>query len=241
MDAHYLYLAVNAGSIVAPLLLSFDRKVAFYKTWKYFIPANLITLTFFIVWDILFANAGIWGFNDAYLTGTRILALPIEEWLFFFTIPYACVFLYEVFKAWIPGNPFKRWGKPMLYLAGIIALIFVLFNFGRWYTFYTGLFTFAGVIVLARKPPQWLGWYAFTYLVIVIPFILSNGILTGLEFWKYPIINQSPEVVSDQIVWYNNAHNLGVRIFSIPVDDLLYGFLLIGMNIAVMERLKKRV
>ncbi|MCH2198954.1 MAG: lycopene cyclase domain-containing protein [Flavobacteriales bacterium] len=240
MDSHFLYLAVNLGSLAVPLLLSFDKRVAFYKSWKYFWPANLITLIFFIVWDVLFANAGIWGFNNDYLMGPRILGLPVEEWLFFICIPYACVFLYETFKAWIPGEPFKKWGKPAVYGMAALCILLMATNVGKHYTFFTTLFTFIGLLVMIRWRPQWLGWFAFTYLIILIPFLLANGILTGLDFWQYPILNSTPEIVSDQIVWYNNDHNLGFRIFSVPIDDTVYGFLLIGMNISLFEGLRSK-
>ena len=76
--------------------------------------------------------------------------------------------------------------------------------------------------------------------MLLIPFVLTNGVLTGLRFWEYPIINTRPEAVLDQVVWYDNAHNLGVRFFSIPFDDFLYAFLLIGLNVALMEYLTSR-
>ena len=85
-----------------------------------------------------------------------------------------------------------------------------------------------------------MGWYAFAYAIVLVPFIVSNGMLTGLDFTQYPLVNSDVDAVSDQIVWYNNAHNLQLRIFSIPVDDFLYAFLLLGMNIAIYEALLKR-
>jgi hypothetical protein len=88
--------------------------------------------------------------------------------------------------------------------------------------------------------PEWTArlWLAFS--ILTIPFVLTNGVLTGITFWEYPFINTSPAAIADQIVWYNNAHNLGVRLFSIPLDDFLYGFLLIGLNVACFEYLAGR-
>ncbi|WP_369692175.1 lycopene cyclase domain-containing protein [Formosa haliotis] len=49
-------------------------------------------------------------------------------------------------------------------------------------------------------------------------FLLSNGLLTG-SFLEAPI------------VWYNDAENLGFRLFTIPIEDSIYGLLLIFLNI----------
>ena len=50
----------------------------------------------FIPWDIWFTDIGVWWFRDDYITGWKIFLLPIEEWLFFIVVPYACIFIYEV-------------------------------------------------------------------------------------------------------------------------------------------------
>ena len=89
---NYLYLLLNVGSLIIPLIFSFHPKLNFYKHWKSFFVAILISSTIFIVWDIIFTINGVWGFNKEYLLGTDIANLPIEEWLFFLCIPYACIF-----------------------------------------------------------------------------------------------------------------------------------------------------
>ena len=77
-------------------------------------------------------------------------------------------------------------------------------------------------------------------LMLLLPFLISNGVLTGLKFWSYPLLHNNPETITDQVVWYNNLHNSNWRIFSMPVDDLMYGMLLIGINISLFEWFKAR-
>ena len=82
-----LYLILNILTLVPPLLLSFDRRVHFYTRWKFFFPAMLISLAIFIIWDVIFTSHGVWGFNEQYHSGWTILGLPLEEYLFFITVP----------------------------------------------------------------------------------------------------------------------------------------------------------
>jgi lycopene cyclase domain-containing protein len=60
----------------------------------------------------------------------------------------------------------------------------------------------------------------------LIPFFIVNGILTGSGL-KQPV------------VWYNNAENIGIRLFTIPVEDIAYGLELILANIFFFEIFKK--
>jgi lycopene cyclase domain-containing protein len=64
------------------------------------------------------------------------------------------------------------------------------------------------------------------YLVILLPFFIVNGILTGTG-------------LEEPVVWYNDNENMGVRLFTIPVEDTIYGFLLIGLNITLYEFFKR--
>ena len=57
--ANPVYLYLDLLTLAFPFLLSFDRKVAFYRQWKYFFPAVFVMGTFFIAKDVLFAASGI--------------------------------------------------------------------------------------------------------------------------------------------------------------------------------------
>ncbi len=79
-----IYLYIDILVILFPFLLSFDKKVAYYKKWKYLFPAILLSGAFFVAWDMLFTHLQVWSFNPAFLLGIKLGNLPLEEVLFFF-------------------------------------------------------------------------------------------------------------------------------------------------------------
>jgi lycopene cyclase domain-containing protein len=235
LNVHYTYFLILAASLAGPLLLSFDKKVAFYKKWKYLFPATLLPALFFLVWDELKTRAGVWSFSDEYITGAKLLSLPIEEVLFFFVVPYCCVFIYECIVCYFPIVKQKGWGRPVLMMIGVLFLLAAVFSYGKGYTFYTSLFNalFIAMLFLFQKWFKGFNASAFliSYLVVVIPFLIVNGLLTGIP-----------------VVLYNDSENIGFRIFSflpwpmnnIPVEDIFYGMLLILMNVALFERMRSK-
>ena len=223
---NYTYLFVDLGCIIVPFIASFYPKHPFYKEWKYFFPANLMVALLFIIWDMTFTANGVWGFNPDYLTGINLYNLPIEEILFFICIPYCCVFTFFAMKYLVKKSPFQRIDNGLKLLFLLISVLFMILGFGADYTFYTGLFTAIFMIVMILKKIP-MDFTFLTYLLIIPFFLLSNGLLTG-SFTEAPV------------VWYNDAENLGRRIFTIPVEDTIYGFLMIAANIQVYVKLREQ-
>lgn len=186
--------------------------------------AILFTGTFFITWDHYFTALGVWRFNPDYILGIYFMQLPLEEWLFFFTVPFACVFIYEALNYFIKSDPLKKFSSVITILIIISLLLIAIFNTGRLYTFVNFLLTaiFLGIHWLVFKK-KYLGKFYLTYLVHLIPFFIVNGILTSLP-----------------VVLYNDQENLGLRLFTIPVEDTVYSFLLLLMNITIYEYLKEQ-
>ncbi|WP_448634165.1 lycopene cyclase domain-containing protein [Pedobacter panaciterrae] len=80
----YTYLLIDFFTAIIPFIFSFHPKLNFYKTWKAFFPAVIITGMIFILWDVYFTSLGVWGFNSRYLIGVAIGNMPVEEILFSF-------------------------------------------------------------------------------------------------------------------------------------------------------------
>lgn len=92
------YFIVLAVCLAGPMVFSFSKKLAYYKSPKRLVLAILLPMIIFITWDILAAGRGHWSFNAKFITGFFIYNLPIEEILFFAVIPFAGLFTWEVVK-----------------------------------------------------------------------------------------------------------------------------------------------
>jgi lycopene cyclase domain-containing protein len=224
----YYYLLINIFMIFTPIVRGFEARIRFLSRWKGLLLGVAAAGMPFIIWDIVFTKWGIWGFNPRYLTGIRLINLPIEEWLFFVTAPIACIFIYEVLIFFIKRDLFKNFSYPLSYaLIPLLIILGIIFR-DLWYTGLT--FILAGAylafIVLIIKP-KYLGRFYLGYAVSLFPFLLVNGILTG-------------SFIPEEIVWYNNAENLSIRIFTVPIEDSVYMFLLLLINISVYEHWKEK-
>ncbi len=224
LNSHYTYLLLNLVCVLFPFVLSFDKKVAFYKTWKYLFPAILINGVFFILWDILFTAKGVWGFNPDYILGIYIFNLPLEEVLFFLCVPYSCVFIYEVFNAYVKRDVLGGCGQRISVLLSVILLALCIIYYDRLYTLVNAglcliLLVFATFVIKFKN----LGRFYLAYLVSLIPFLICNGILTKLP-----------------VVIYNDNENMALRIYTIPVEDVFYCLSLLLIPILLMDYFKSR-
>jgi len=227
MPEKYTYLIINILAVSIPLSQSFERRVYFFRYWKSLFPAIFITGTFFIAWDIIFTRLGVWGFNPRYLLGVEIVNLPLGEWLFFISIPYACVFTYEALNYYLERDYLGPYAWNITIALVLLLVVISVINTDRYYTFYTGLMLSIFLLLhLLVFKADYLGRFYLSYLVIMIPFFIVNGLLTGS--W-----------IDEQIVWYDNSENLGIRMFTIPVEDAFYGMFLILMNITIYEKLNR--
>lgn len=224
-----LYLAVELSALAIPLAFSFDKKVAYYKLWPFLLPAILVNAVLFILIDIYFTSAGVWGFNPDYHSGILIAGLPLEELLFFIIIPYCSMFVHYVFIAYLPETAA---GKRLTVVISSILILVLLLSTLAWSsrdytTFYSALT--AVVILLAwMYNPSVLSRYYITFLIIMIPFIAVNGILTG-------------SFIDREVFWYDSDEITGIRLITIPVEDLLFGFSLILLNLLSTEFLRKLI
>jgi lycopene cyclase domain-containing protein len=223
----FTYLLLHLFAVSVPVIRSFEKThIYFAGKFRYLFPAMLITAAVFVTWDALFTHWGVWGFADEYVVGLYVFGLPIEEWLFFITIPYCCLFSYEVLNYFIKKDllgPFKT------YISIGLMLFFSVLLIMHWDLLYTKWVLLFNLVLLALVAfalrPQWLGRFYLMFAVILPLFILCDGILTGSFFGRV-------------VVWYNSDFITEFRILTIPVEDAFYAFGMLLMNTALYEWFK---
>jgi lycopene cyclase domain-containing protein len=219
------YLILDLVILIGPLLASFEKQIRFIR---YFIPAMLSILlvgSVYIAWDIWATDRGHWSFNPEYVGDFRFLGLPAEEMLFFWVVPYAGLFIWHVIGFYREGREDQITFSSMR--NGImIAAMGLILGIGKGYE-YTGLaFLSAGLFLMADQglkinlTQSVQFWY--TQVLIIGATLLFNGFLT-----------------SRPVVLYGESFQLGLRIFTIPVEDFVYGFSLCAWVMLVFRVLAK--
>jgi len=219
------YLLFNILVLLGPAILSFHPKYMFIRNWVPALLAIVFVAVPFILWDALVAGNH-WTFNPAFTSGLQVFNLPVSELAFFLTVPFACLFTWEI----LLRNQQKQqvipdWLIFILISVFLVSGIFALLS-GKTYTGTVSLvwslvlgYGILGRDSLVSKPVFW------KYLGVITLFILVfNGYLTAR-----PVVLYNPEVIT------------GWHIGTIPVEDFLYGYSLIGLNVMVYEKFRRKL
>ncbi|WP_374165463.1 lycopene cyclase domain-containing protein [Arcticibacter sp. MXS-1] len=223
MNSHYTYLLINFLTVFFPVVLSFDKRVQFYKSWKYIFPGLLLTGVSFLVWDYLFTIYDVWSFNPDYVIGVYFLNLPLEEILFFITVPFACIFIYACLNYYVKRDLLKNVSTPIVAMLALLSLGLLVAYYDRVYTLITFSLLLVTSIYIGWKRPAYIGRFLLAYIVSLLPFYIVNGVLTALP-----------------VVIYNDAQNVGLRVGTVPFEDHFYSFVMLYFNIAFFEYFRQK-
>jgi lycopene cyclase domain-containing protein len=197
--------------------------VQFNRQWRLILPGLLLSGLLFLLWDYIFTVYNVWSFNPAYVIGIYILNLPIEEILFFITVPFACIFIYECLNHYLQSDYLKAVSKLLSWAFLIFSLGMLVFFHTRVYSLITfALLSFLSLWFILRRP-QWLGRFYLAYFVSLLPFYIVNGLLTSIP-----------------VVLYNDLENCGLRVGSIPLEDHFYSLSMLMMNVSFFEYFKMK-
>lgn len=216
-----LYLLIDLLVISIPLLFSFYPKIAFYKRWKQLFTALILVGVPFLTFDSIFAARGIWNFNPVYITGIYMFNLPMEEIMFFFCIPYSCLFTYYCLNKFYDLSWPVKTENFFCILFSVTLLITGLMCWQKLYT--SSTFITTAIFCLFLKfglQINWFGNAVSVFGILILPFLLVNGILTGTG-------------LPAAVVRYNPDYHTAFRIMTIPVEDFIYGFELFLLNLFV--------
>ncbi|WP_407428983.1 lycopene cyclase domain-containing protein [Arcticibacter sp.] len=223
MNEKYTYLLINFLTVLFPVLLSFDKNVHFYKKWKYIFPAQVISGLCFLLWDYIFTLYDVWSFNSRYVTGLYFLNLPIEEILFFVTVPFSCIFIYECLNFYVKKDILARASLSITHALTALSVVLLVFYHDRVYTLITFGLLLANCLYVYLRRPDNMGRFYLAFLVSMFPFYIVNGILTSLP-----------------IVMYNDAQNMGLRISTVPFEDHFYSLSMLLINILLFEYFRRK-
>lgn len=133
----------------------------------------------------------------------RLLNIPLEKVLFFITVPYSCLFIYEV-VLYATKDRFYKMSTPVLIAAIVLLAATSLALRDQGYTskalascsfFLTVAYWLDRPLLTSRRYWTWLA-------ICYIPFLLVNSVLTALP-----------------VVEYNPAAIFGLRVFTIPIEE----------------------
>lgn len=211
-------------SVFLPTVLSFHPKIMFYKKWGRALLAGMIVAIPFWIWDIKATHGGDWRFNPVYVSQIKFFGLPIEEILFFIIIPFCCLFMWEVLNnlasdRLIKSNYKYKW----------IFIFFLMTSAALWhnknYTF--NILGAAMMTWLIVKKIDGAIFYSTNYwkwiLLSFVPFLAVNGWLTYM-----------PAVI------YSDKAIIGIKLGTIPVEDFLYSWSWLTLNLVAYRKLKNK-
>lgn len=209
-------------------MYSFEKKMRFIQHWKAVLLSLTMVASIFLLWDAIFTANGVWGFNPDYHLNLLLFGMPLEEWLFFFCIPYASIFIHYALGYFKPNALLSEKTTRILTFLLILSLLpLVIIHSDKAYTFVNYTFLIFVLAIGLRYGITILRRFYIAFLIILIPFFIVNGVLTGTGL-------EAP------VVWYNNAENLGIRLGTIPIEDIGYAFTMLFGNVFLIEKLKKK-
>lgn len=219
MAEYFAYLLFNLVTLLGGVaILTFGKLWPVIK-WRALGLSYLTVSGGFIVWDYVATSQGHWAFNPAYTTGLKIAGVPIEELLFFFTVPFACLAVYLLFKRSLGERTMPRNLLFGIVLALIITALLAIVKIHGDYTFAVTLAFMAAIAAVWHSRKLTIHYYFWAYLAVCFGlFYVMNGFLTGL-----PIVTYGADAI------------MGIRIGTIPIEDFAYNFALLSLFVIAYE------
>lgn len=209
----YAYLFFNLIVFVPVLILSFITDVKPHKHWRALLSAFLLVSIPFILWDWWAVANGHWGFNAKYILDYRVLQLPLEELLFFVTVPFAMIYVWGVIKKFVTDRAVGTlWPLLVASIAvGVSIALLVLY----WNNGYTRSAMLAALIAigLALCSNLFFTQRFWTFQIVLLGiFVVANWLLTALP-----------------IITYGDSSIIGYRVITIPIEDFFFNFAFLNL------------
>lgn len=216
----YEYLIFNFFILAGPLFVFFlNKKWIIRPDFKPLIISILVTSVIFITLDQLAVNY-FWFFNAKYITGLFLLYLPIEEIMFFVTVPFACLMLWVNYKDLFIERKIINLRRYLVVFLSILILL--LFSYNKLYSS-SVVFSFLVVLVL--------DFLLQTNLFVKKSFVLFIFLITNFLTFIFNLY-----LTARPVVLYNAIFKTNINIASIPIEDFVFGMSLISLVIILYEK-----
>ncbi|MCB2212668.1 lycopene cyclase domain-containing protein [bacterium] len=223
----YEYLIFNALIVAGPLASSWMRPMRYVQKWPRVLLATLPVAAVFIAWDIAVTGRH-WWFNYDYTLPLRMLGLPLGEWLFFFTVPFACLLIWEGLKA---RQAFE--GECVIWRVGSIPITvgFAVLGIVFWLMGkeYTALASFAMTASFLLDRVLGVNVFMRRRATVFLFFVIGLTAIFNMYLTARPV------------VLYGEEFQLGFRVITIPIEDFFYGMALLGSVLVLYEKLGERM
>lgn len=223
------YLIFNIIVISGPLFFGSLKKFYFLNYWKEALLSIFYASIPFLIWDASVTNRH-WFFAEKYTLGFRIFSLPIEEIMFFFTVPYACLFTWQMVKKFSKSLNSRDLETSKKIVVTIIVVLFLILSF---------------VAMLNRKEYTAISLLFFSASILFDRKFGAN-IFATRTFWNYfGFVSAFTLVFNGYLTWrpivtYDEIYQLGFRIFTIPIEDFFFGYALMIIVTSIFEKKIKR-
>lgn len=212
------YLYLNLAIIAFPLIFSFEKRIKYYKKFKPLAIALLLVGIFFVGWDVFATYRGHWSFNPIYVAEIKLLGLPLEEILFFITVPYSCLFVFDSILHFLGDRKLFSHRKWLFPVIGVLIMLFAFGFCGKDYTVLALLSVGLTILFVSLVNVQLFSSQAYwIYIVLTLfLFLISNYFLTSLP-----------------VVQYSSGAITGFRVITIPIEDFLFNFSMLTNYVTV--------
>lgn len=186
---------------------------------KLMVKAVLIVAVPFLIWDGLVTGRW-WDFNHQFISGIKLGVLPIEEVLFFITVPFATLVLWQ-----LGVNYFYKKDRFEYLNLIILGIIVVGLVWGVNYPYFLTVNLLALLVILI----DWLSLkliFSKAGVAISLTTLLLTAIFNGY-------------LTARPVVTYNSEIILKYRLGTVPIEDFYYGLTLIWLNILVFEGMRR--
>lgn len=219
MRSEYLLfnLVIAGGTFFATLLF---RRYSHFPKPIPTLRAIFLSASIFVLMDLFVTNVW-WYFNPRFTLGILVGSLPVEEILFFITVPLACLQLWINVKRFYVKKLSSQSERLLTLCLWAILLCLFLIHYALPYT---------RMVIIALACIPILDRLLKTHLMRSWVFIVFVAIITNtLTFIWNGYLTARP------IVTYNPLMKTQLMVLTVPFEDFMYGMVLISLVIILYE------